>query len=75
MRVQTTGQVPAAEVLQTASTNVGQVCDHLSSVFTTAMQEFEAKEKMRSRDTAKDGGSQRKFDSMQGSTGTDEMNE
>jgi hypothetical protein len=39
------------------------------------MQEFEAKEKMRSRDTAKDGGSQRKFDSMQGSTGTDEMNE
>ena len=44
VRVQTTGTVPAAEALRTASTNVGKVCDHVSTTFEQAMKDFEAKE-------------------------------
>lgn len=76
LRVQTTGQVSAAEVLQSASSNVGQVCEHLSSVFTTAMQEFEAQEGHGSLDPADKADSHSESDSAQtDSTGSDEMDD
>lgn len=41
VRVQTTGQVSAAEALRSASVNVANVCDHIGDTFEQAMRDFE----------------------------------
>jgi DNA-directed RNA polymerase subunit L len=42
MRVQTTGEVPAVEALQTACDDLVKVCDHMESTFKAAIEAYEA---------------------------------
>jgi hypothetical protein len=45
VRVQTTGTVSAASALATASSNVSDVCDHISASFAEAVRAFEAQQR------------------------------
>ena len=56
VRVQTTGEVPAAQALATASSNVSRVCDHISATFTEAMAAFEKKHGSQASDKKAGGG-------------------
>eukprot|EP00877_Chromochloris_zofingiensis_P012277 jgi/Chrzof1/7302/Cz02g18130.t1 len=46
LRVQTTGQITAADAVKGACEDVKQVCGHVSSVFSAAVQQMQARHDM-----------------------------